>query len=171
MIIFVFLFFMLGLLAIFVEMLTPHGISAVIGLGLVIFSCYLAVRLYGATLGTLYCFMAMGVALLVTRFVIVSGFQWMNLKPARKPKDPDVARELAKAQKSPQVGETARVIQPLRPTGTVEWEGLRLPARTIYPDREIPIGATVRVRGKDSVYYLVEGEAAGSAQAPSSAAS
>lgn len=163
MVVLIFLFFIVGLLSIILETVTPHGISGIIGFALVIFSCYLAIQLYGMQLGLIYCAMALTIAVIVARFALVQGVQWMDLKPpARK------GAQAAKAESptEPRAGETARVIQPLRPTGTIEWQGRRFPARTLYPEREVPIGAEVVVRSKDSVFLLCEESAPPAGESP-----
>jgi len=152
MILIVFLLFFLGCIAIMLEALLPAAISATLGLVLIGLSCYLAFRETSVLTGMLYTFMALIVSLLLTRTTVRSGIKWFNLKPPKK-MDPPIN---SKQSERPRLGDLATVVQPLRPTGTVEWHGRRFAARSLRPERELPAGRNVRIQGQDSIFLLVE---------------
>jgi membrane-bound ClpP family serine protease len=145
--------FLLGIFAIFFEAVLPFGVSAVFGFLVIFFSGYLAVTTYGPALGALYCVIATVAALVVARLAIRSGLSWLALKP-KILRDP--GRNALAPSREPALGDRARVVQPLRPTGAIQWEGQRLSARALQLEREISIGAEVVIRGKDSIFWLVE---------------
>lgn len=158
MILIITLLFIFGVFAIFLEVVLPFGVSATLGFIAIGASGYIAVTQEGPVKGALYCVMALAVAIVVARFSIKSGLKAMELKPpgrGRRGKTRAGAAP-ASAAKDPPRGALARVIQPLRPTGAIEWEGKRLAARTAQPEIECPRGATVRIKGRDSTFWVVE---------------
>ena len=155
------LLFSLGVLAILLEVTLPYGIAATLGGILILFSGYLAIVQYGAVIGSFYCVVAATVAFFVARLTIKSGLKRLTLRPTvGRRTDPS---QTSVASVNPPMDAAAEVVQPLRPTGTIEWSDHRLPARSLHPEKEIPIGAEVRIKGKDSIYWLVEEPEAGAA--------
>lgn len=154
MILLIILFFVVGIVAIMFETLLPFGISAIFGFALIGASAYVAYLEFGINLAILYCLMSLSVAFLVTRLVFRSGLRWLTLKPPR-PETP-AAGVAPVSEADPRPGDAARVVAPLRPTGTVDCQGRRMPARCVLPEQEIPIGAEVRLVSKDSIYWIVE---------------
>lgn len=153
MILLIILFFIIGILAIIFEAILPFGISATFGFLIIAASGYIAYMEFGLNLAILYCIIAFIVAIVVTRMVMRSGLKWMTLAPPKKPAESPVA---APAGPEPQLGDEAVVVAPLRPTGTIEVHGQRLAARSESPEIEVPIGATVRLASRDSIYWVVE---------------
>lgn len=141
----------LGIILIILEAVVPHGLSVIAGLGVISVSIYLCYKGYGAQLGSIYlvisAFMAFSAAFVVFR----SSIRYMALHPQDKG-----GGSAKRSGNEPPVGEWLRVIQPLRPTGTVEWQGRRFPARSLRPEVEVPVGARVRLQDYDSVYLLVD---------------
>lgn len=158
MILIITLLFIFGVFAIFLEVVLPFGISATLGFVAIGVSGYIAVTQEGPVKGALYCVMALAVAIVVARFSIKSGLKAMELRPpgGRRRAKTRAGGASASAAKVPPTGALARVIQPLRPTGAIEWEGKRYAARTVQPEIECPRGATVRVKARDSTFWLVE---------------
>lgn len=146
----IFLIFLIGMVMIILESVTPWGIAGVFGFGLIIYSGWLAIDAVGPELGTIYCVMALGAAGLLMRTALRTGVEFMQLKP------PERAAAMRAAAEGPAVGEIARVVQPLRPTGTIEWNSKRYPARAFSVELEFAIGTRVRIRERDSVFYLVD---------------
>jgi membrane-bound ClpP family serine protease len=161
MILIVFMLFFLGCIAIVLEVILPFAISATVGLLLIGLSCYVAFRETSFMTGLLYTFMALVTSLILTRTTVRTSIRWLNLKPPKKATEPISP----KGQDRPRLGDLARVVQPLRPTGSVEWEGQRLSARSMHPEREVPVGTTVRIEGQDSIFLLVQ-EAEQETEAP-----
>lgn len=164
MVIIIFALFFLGCLALVLEVLLPFAISATLGLILIGLSCYLAFRVGSPTTGVLYTSMALIISLLLTRTTVRSSLRWMKLGPPKKTNVPLAPPE----EKRPRLGDLARVVQPLRPTGSVEWNGRRLAARSLSPERESPIGQMVRIQGQDSIFLLVEEVPESSGESPDS---
>jgi membrane-bound ClpP family serine protease len=158
MIILIFLLFIVGMILIIIEMITPHGISAFVGAGLIIFSCYLAVQRFGVEAGILYSVMAFGLASAISWLVLKNGINFLRLPPPRKSKNPTPPPGPTASTADPAVGDILRVVQPLRPTGTVEWNGRRFAARAINPHEEYGVGEAVVLRDRDSIYLIVERE-------------
>lgn len=157
MIILIIFLFVVGLIAILLEAVLPMGISAIVGILAITFSGYLAFDQYGFKLGAIYCLIAAGIAVVVVRFAVKSGLDLMTLSPpgrSRK-KGADPEDRAPEALPFPSIGEVAEVVQPLRPTGTIEWEGQRLPARASLPEHEYSVGTLVRIEGKDSIFWVV----------------
>lgn len=157
MIILIIILFVVGLIAILLEAVMPFGISAIAGILAIGFSGYLAIDQYGLKLGAIYCLIAAGIAVVVVRFAVKSGLDLMTLSPpgrSRK-KGAETADRQPEALPFPSIGEIAKVVQPLRPTGTIEWEGQRLPARATLPEHEYSAGTLVRIDGKDSIFWVV----------------
>ncbi len=157
MILVVFLLFFLGCIAIVLEVILPFAISATLGLLLIGLSCYIAFKETSFMTGLLYTFMALVASLILTRSTVRSSMRLLNLKPPKKPAQAVIA-ETGSDQRPdrPRLGDLARVVQPLRPTGSVEWEGRRIAARSLRPEHEVPVGRTVRIEGQDSTFLLVE---------------
>lgn len=154
MVLIIILLFIIGVFAILAEAFLPFGISAVLGFLVIGLSCYLAFTEFEPALAAIYCVMALLVAIITARVVVTSGLEWLKLRspwPGRLAK-----RSSPSAKEDPPLGAEAVVIQPLRPTGTIEWRERRLPARTLRTERETPMGAKVRIRGRDSTFWLVE---------------
>ena len=162
MIILIIILFIFGLIAILLEAVVPFGISAILGVGAIAFSGYLAFDHFGFAQGVIYCVIAAGIAGILVRFAVKSGLSIMTLSPpgrAGKKGNRGAGGESTEAG-VPKMGEMAKVVQPLRPTGTIEWEGQRLPARASLPEFEYPVGTLVRIEGKDSIFWtVVEGAA------------
>lgn len=153
MILLIILFFIIGILAIVFEAVLPFGISAAFGFAIIALSGYLAYMEFGLNLAILYCIIAFIVAIVVTRMVMRSGLKWMTLAPPKKSAAPPVAPP---SGPQPSIGDEARVVAPLRPTGAVEIHGQRVAARSISPEVEVPIGTRVRLASRDSIYWVVE---------------
>jgi membrane-bound ClpP family serine protease len=159
MIFLIFLLLFVGLLAVVMEAVLPFGISLILGFGLIIGSGWLAIEEFGMAMGITYCLMALAASIILLRITIRSGLDWMRLNPPHpSPSTPAVqgARETATSQAQPHMGDWAQVVQPLRPTGTIEWRSQRFAARSLHVEKEIPIGRDVVIRGQDSIYLLVE---------------
>lgn len=143
----IFLLLVAGLILILLEAVVPHGLSMIAGLIVIGFSLYVAVRQdWSPQLTALY---------MVLALVFASGTAWLTLRSGvglialRPPGGTAVAE-------GPNVGEELQVIQPLRPTGSVLWQGRRLAARSLRPEVETPVGQSVVLRDRDSIYLLVE---------------
>jgi membrane-bound ClpP family serine protease len=143
-----------GILLILMEAVTPHGISFFFGAAIVIASIWLCIAREGFDAGVIYIIFAGALATLVSVYVFRSGINVMALKAPRD----SFAEKLAQEGREtpPPLGAKARVAQPLHPTGTIEWQGRRLPARALQLEKEVGVGEWVVVRGRDSIYYLVE---------------
>lgn len=149
--------FIAGVFAILLEAILPFGIIVVVGLGLIGLSSYLAIKEFGAGRGSLYMIAAFALAGLAARYAFKLSHRFLALKAPVKSEDPNAARGNLKAETAePILGASAKVVQPLRPTGTIEWQGRRLPARTVRPETITPAGADVFIRGRDSSFWLVE---------------
>lgn len=158
MIILITLLFITGIFAILLEAVLPFGISATVGLLIIAGSGYGAVYEFGWTRGLLYCILALTVAIVVTRLTLRSGLRAMRLAPPppRKVAPGSAAARSQEPAVDPQAGERAVVVQPLRPIGTIEWKGHRLPAKSHHPEHITQAGTAVTISGKDSVYWIVE---------------
>lgn len=154
MIFLIFLMFILGMVMIVIETLTPFGISAALGIALIVGSCYLAVHNFGAEAGTMYSLMAFVISSGLAYFMMRNGIKFLRLNPPKRTKTSEVAARADTSEPAP--GDLARVVQPLRPTGTVEWNGRRFAARSINVQDELAVGDQVVVREKDSIYFIVE---------------
>lgn len=143
-----------GIILILLEVIVPHGLSILAGVAVIAVSCYLCYASFGVRLGTIYLVFSIVLAVAAAYVVFRSSIRFMALHPL----DDKAGRGTAAgaADQEPQLGEWLSVIQPLRPTGTVQWRGRRLPARSLRPEVEIPVGARVRLMERDSVYLLVE---------------
>ncbi|MBI3735263.1 hypothetical protein HY256_01975 [Candidatus Sumerlaeota bacterium] len=158
MVLLVILLFVIGFFLIFFEALVPHGISVFPGIILVLLSGYLAIAEFGWAVGMIYCLMALAIALVLVRLTIRSGIRALRLQPPKRkpPASPAPGLNDEEAPAGPNIGDRAKVVQPLRPTGTIEWNGKRFPARTISPERESPAGTQVQIKGRDAAYLVVE---------------
>jgi len=154
MILVVILLLIAGVFAVAAEAVLPFGISAGLGILAILVSAYLAYQEYGAGVAALYLIMALAAALILLRLVTKSGLEWLALRPP--PKREGGAAPSAGADEEPPMGATATVVQVLRPTGSIQWEGHRYPARSLEPERASPPGSRVRIVGRDSIYFLVE---------------
>ena len=145
-----------GIFLMMIEVYAPHGISMIAGLGVIAYSCYLCYSEPGVStqLATVYMVGALTVATGAAFFILRTGMKLLVFK-VRKP-DKGRLPDGQPAAGQPGLGQLVEVIQPLHPTGTVFWEGNRLPARTLRPEIESPVGEKVIVRGRDSIYTLVE---------------
>lgn len=145
-----------GIFLMMIEVYAPHGISMIAGLGVIAYSCYLCYTEPGVSvqLATVYMAGALAVAAGAAFFIMRTGMRLLVFKGIRpdKGKLPDGLPVASQ----PGLGQLVEVVQPLHPTGTVLWEGNRLPARTLRPEIESPVGEKVVVRGRDSIYTLVE---------------
>ncbi len=158
MIILITLLFITGIFAIVLEAVLPFGISATAGLLIIAGSGYAAVYQFGWTLGMLYCILAFAIAVVATRLTMRSGLRAMRLvpPPAKKTDPSSAAAQSQGLEVEPEAGERAVVVQPLRPIGTIEWKGHRLPAKSHHPEHVTQAGTAVTISGKDSVYWIVE---------------
>ncbi len=160
MILLVFLLIFVGVFALFLEAALPHGLSFLIGFGLISLAAYLSYQDVGVVMAVLYCFAGIAVSSFLSYKIFRTSLRQFALSPPKKKTGQDSnlsqSQGLDESERTPQIGDAARVVQPLRPTGSVEWEGRRLAARANSPEKEIPAGATVRIRGKDSSFYVVE---------------
>jgi membrane-bound ClpP family serine protease len=165
MILIIILLFMFGLIAILLEALLPYGISAAVGFILMGISAWLAYQEAGPSLGTLYLFISFSVSAILLRVITRYGLRAMTLRPPKPLTDP--ASE-TRDDEQPTIGSFATVIQPLRPTGAIEWKGRRYAARSLVPETETPVGARVILRRRDSTFWVVEenGEADSEAGSP-----
>ena len=143
-----------GILMILLEILTPHGIAAICGFTVIAISSALCVYHEGWQTGLLYMIVALGLASFCSMHALRTGVKLLALKPVRDPGAPAPPPE--KAPATPSLGEQAVVVQPLHPTGTIEWQGRRFAARTLNIEMELGRGETVLIRDRDSIYYLVE---------------
>ena len=82
MILIITLLFIFGVFAIFLEVVLPFGISAILGFVAIGASGYIAIDQEGPVKGALYCVMALAVAIIVARFSIKSGLKAMELVAA-----------------------------------------------------------------------------------------
>jgi membrane-bound ClpP family serine protease len=144
----------LGVMMILLEILTPHGIAAVCGFAVVVVSAFLCIYFEGWQTGLLYTCFALVLASFCSMHALRAGVKFMALKPTPDPNSPSAAP--AQPQPVPELGALATVVQTLRPTGTIEWQGRRFAARTLSPELELARGAQVTIRDRDSIYYLVE---------------
>ena len=158
MILTIILLFLFGVFAIILEVALPFGISAALGVAVIAFSGYLAVQAAGPVGGTIYLVIALFIVTFTAYWSIRSGLRLIRLKSLNPDDSARADGEDADADYSdgPPIGALAAVVQPLRPTGTIEWEGRRLSARTIHPEQELAVGSTVRVVERDSIYFIVE---------------
>lgn len=143
----------IGIFLIVLEAVVTFGISAVAGVLLIAYSIYVVFAHYSVALSMIYTIAAVALAGSMCWWVMRSSTNWLGLSApqAKKNKTNDTP-----AAPQPKVGDSAQVLQPLHPTGTVLWEGQRLSARSIDPAQEIAAGQTVTITGLDSIYVLVE---------------
>lgn len=163
MILTIILLFLFGVFAIILEVALPFGISATVGIAMIAFSGYLAVKAAGPVGGMIYLVIALIIAAFTAFWSIRSGLRLIRLKSSgpgdsARADGEDVDTDYSDG---PPIGALASVVQPLRPTGTIEWEGHRLSARAIHPEQELAVGSTVRVVERDSTYFIVEESAGG----------
>lgn len=150
----VLLLFFLGFVLIMLEALMPFGISFTVGCGLMIVGVYLMWRADPQT-GIVLLVIAVPLAAFAGWLVFRHGVEYLKLTPppaGAGAEDDDVPGE----------GTIVTVCQALHPTGTVQWQGRRYPARSLRLEMEWPIGARVCVRGRDSIYLLVDDVKSGS---------
>jgi len=145
-----------GIFLILIEVYAPHGISMIAGLGVIIYSIYLCYTQPGVSvhLATVYMLGALVVAGGAAYYALKTGMKFLvfkEIKPAKGQSDTN-----GTVSSQPALGQVVEVVQPLHPTGTVIWEGSRLPARTLRPENESKTGEKVIIRGTDSIYLLVE---------------
>lgn len=167
--IFIIALFIIGIFLIVLEAIVPFGLAAIAGVGIIAFSVYLAFTNFSLTIAILYCVVALVVALLVVRYSIRYGLDFMSLAPPAMKKNRPITTQTP-MDREPAMGDVVKVIQPLRPTGSIEWEHRRLAARTLRPEKITPVGAHVRIAGKDSTFWLVEEVAADAAPGAKSSA-
>jgi len=142
------LLLLIGLLLLVVEAFVPGGIVSTIGVVLIIISGILFVQDYGRTAGMIY----FAISAVVGFVVWLLGFLLIARSLALKP--PSTAEPAAGGD--PRIGAIGRVVQALRPTGTIELGHRRCAARTDASNTEVPEGARVVVTGVDSSYLVVE---------------
>lgn len=153
MVILIIVLFIAGMFALVLEAILPFGISAIIGILLMGVAGYLAFEEFGPGRASIYLLLATGASIALLRIVAVWGNQRMALTPmARRTPPPPTPT----GPTEPAVGELVRVVQPLRPTGSIEWNERRFSARIIRQEIEVPSGASVVVRGRDSIFFLVD---------------
>lgn len=148
------LLLMFGVALIILEILVPYGLAAIAGGIVIVASMIICFQTYGLEMGLLYSLVGLLIGVIACVVVFRKGVLWLSLKPAS-----DLPPEWETAgppKRLPSAGELAQVIQPLRPTGTIVWQNRRLPARTLKPEMELKRGATVQIKGSDSIYILVE---------------
>jgi membrane-bound serine protease (ClpP class) len=140
---------LLGLLMLVIEAFIPGGIVATVGALLILGSGFLFVQQYGWNAGIVY----FGISAVIGFCAWLFGFLYFARRLALAPPVPE---EEAEEKAHPLVGKHGRVVQILRPTGTIEIEGHRHPARSDLAVAEIPVGTEVQVIGIDSSYLVVE---------------
>lgn len=143
----------IGILLLVLEIVVPFGLSFIAGLGVIGFSTYLCFQYFPPGLATLYLIGAIIASGACAYYIYRSGIRWTALSPPRSFRAKQA--QASQAQERPQVGEIIKVIQPLRPTGTVLWRNHRFPARSLQPECETEVDALVEVKGYDSIYLLV----------------
>jgi membrane-bound ClpP family serine protease len=153
MVLVIILLFALGLVAFILEIVLPFGISAVVGLVLMGVAGYLSIHEFGPGRGSIYLIMAAGVSAAIVWVGVVWSRRYSQLKPLPRKTRPE---DLESTAKEPALGDAAVVVQPLRPTGTIEWQGRQLMARTLRVERIVEPGATVLIRGRDSTFWIVD---------------
>lgn len=149
----IFMLLVIGLCAIVLEVVLPFGISAIIGAALIILSGWLAINELGPTMGLAYCVLVLAISVYVMRMVLKAGAKAMVLMP---PDSKSAGKSAEELQPDPKAGDIVTVAQVLRPTGSVEFHGRRFPARMVFIEQVVMPGESVRVRGRDSTFFLVE---------------
>ena len=146
----------IGIVLILLEAVLPHGISFLVGVGVIGFSIYLCFRESGPAAGIFYFLLALSMAGTAVFFSMKAGMKMLTLRPPKSLKTPPAEKGRKDEEPWPKVGQEVEVVQPLHPTGTVIWEDRRFPARTIEPEHESKVGDRVRVQGRDSIYVIVD---------------
>ncbi len=141
---------LLGLILIALEAALPYGVSAIIGLLMLALSIYYSFLIWGPAHGMLVLILVIPAVTGVLWLAIRHGKSAMALKPAEDEPPPEVDPE------RPPLGQVLEVVQPLRPTGSVRWQGRLLAARSLRQELRLDAGREVVVRGHDSIYVLVE---------------
>ncbi|HOE96933.1 MAG TPA: hypothetical protein PLS90_11265 [Candidatus Sumerlaeota bacterium] len=143
----------IGILFFLMEILLPYGLSFLAGVIVIGFGAWLAFRHFDPGLGMLY---------LLAAGLISGGAAWWLFSSGERllalpPPSPDTAPPpQADTDRRPPIGALVDVVQPLRPTGTILWNGRRHAARSLIQEAESPIGARVRVTDYDSTFVVVE---------------
>jgi membrane-bound ClpP family serine protease len=157
MILVILLLFVFGVFAILAEAVLPFGIAMTFGFIAILGSGYLAYNDGGPVLGTVYMIVSVILAVSIARFTLKYGLSWLRLRPPKRTDAGSAWRsDRDTPRRSPEPGDLAEVVQPLRPTGTIEWEERRFAARTLQPEHELAIGSKVKIVDRDSTFYLVE---------------
>jgi membrane-bound serine protease (ClpP class) len=146
-ILFLILMLATGLALLFAEVFVPGGIVAIAGGAILVTSVVLCYKHYGAMLGSVY---------LLVSVICTLGVAWAALRAiahrfALTPPPPTVP-EISKASL---VGGHGEVVQTLHPSGTIDLEGKRYPARLDTSTEQVAVGTTVEVVGYDGIYLVV----------------
>lgn len=86
MVIAVFLLLVVGLCLVALEAITPFGIAGAVGAALILLSGWIAVREAGPLVGSAYCVVALGLALLVVRVMIMRARVGLTLRAPQRPR-------------------------------------------------------------------------------------
>lgn len=146
------IFILIGIVLIAIEGFTPHGVCGALGCAIIAVSCLLNIRSAGVVTGTLFSVFAVSGSI----GVIFTLIQLFVLKGDRKVRHSNPVGSPEAGEASPALLDLGVVVKPLRPTGEIEWRGRRLPARSLDLGREVGVGRVVRIRAKDSSYYVVD---------------
>ena len=135
-----------GLALIVLEAFVPGGVLGVIGVAAIIASAVLCFMEYGAATGSFYLIGSLLVGLIVGVSAFLLVLRRFTLKA------PQVELDEGKHSLRGRRGEVVKVLDP---TGTIEIEGHKHPARAESSLQSIDKGEQVEVIGHDSIYLLV----------------
>jgi membrane-bound ClpP family serine protease len=138
-----------GFVVMFLEVLLPYGISFTVGLGIVALAVTLMFR-HDPQTGALLLILALPTAGIAAWWIFRFGIKLAVLGP------PKPGSAVVPDGGDPENGADVSVCQTLRPTGAILWNHKRLAARTVQVERELGVGAQVRVVGRESIFLLVE---------------
>ena len=148
------LLLLIGIFLMMLEIVLPYGLSFIAGLCVIGLSCYLAFREYSPGEALIYVVAAAALSGGCAYYIFRSEIRLTALQtPPPPPREVPADQQ---PHERPGVGEIVEVVQVLRPTGTVRWQNHRFPARSVRQEEEVEVGASVRVKGHDSSYLLVE---------------
>lgn len=146
-----FLLLFLGLVLLFIEGVVPGGILGTLGALAILFSAYLIGNEYGFTIGAIYLIVSAVAAFVLAIWSFQFFAKRMGLSPEKgKAADADKHRS--------QIGKSATVVAPCRPTGTVEIDGERFSAQANESHTVIAKGTDVRVVGVNGNQLVVESQ-------------
>ncbi len=148
------LLLLVGIFLMMLEIVLPYGMSFIAGLCVIGLSCYLAFRAYSPGEALIYVVAASALSGGCAFYIFRSGIR-LTAQQTPPPPPREVPAD-EQARERPGVGEIVEVVQVLRPTGTVRWRNHRFPARSARQEEEVTVGVTVRVKGHDSSYLIVE---------------